>query len=198
MVIDDVVQVVGRGTIFIVDLIKNGYTEVGYIHTIPISIGDTVEHGGETYEVTGIEAWKIFDSYYKSTIGLKVKKINNMSVKRILENQLHLHDEGNPAWGMSGLPSNFSEKLVRKDIVNKPKTFIEELKGLNEQYVSPKLEDVKAKLRLQAKSGNKMVTFKSDDIDLYVVKWLKDEGLTVEDSWSGSRDDGHSIVIIKW
>ena len=25
-----------------------------------------------------------------------------MSLKRILENQLHLHDEGNPAWGMSG------------------------------------------------------------------------------------------------
>lgn len=186
MIIDDVVQVVGRGTIFIVDLIKNGYTEVGYIRTIPISIGDTVEHGGENYEVTGIEAWKIFDAYYKSTIGLKVKKINNMSVKRILENQLELNDSDDGLSSPAGLP------------LSKKRTFLQELQESSNNFVSPNLEGTKAILRARADEGKKAATFRASEVDSFCIEWFKKQGLQVKEGWSGTREDGYSTVEIKW
>lgn len=79
MIVDNIIEVVGRGTIFVVDLIENGYTEVGYIATIPYNVGDIVEYKDEKYVIKGIEAWRVFDKYYKSTIGLNVKKINDVT-----------------------------------------------------------------------------------------------------------------------
>lgn len=186
MKIQDVVQVTGRGTIFIVDLKANGYTEVGYIKEIPFKIGDTIIHESESYIIIGIETWKIFDSFYKSTIGLNVKKIYNMSVKRILKNQLELNDYYDGLGHPAGVP------------ISKKRTFLQELQEASNNFVSPNLEEIKKILKDRADEGKRFVTFTESSIDSYSKKWLKEQGLTVEDSWSGTNEDGYSIVNVSW
>lgn len=115
-----------------------------------------------------------------------------MSLKRILDKQLELNDY------YDGLNDRPIETFKSQKEKHKTMNFLNELKALNEAYVSPKLEEVKTKLKVQAKSGNKMATLRASEIDTYTAKWLKNEGLTVEDSWSGTREEGESIVIIKW
>lgn len=134
-----------------------------------------------------------------------------MSVKRILENQLHLHDEGNPAWGEH---TNFYDgQQEARDIARlaeahkdvkpnpyrfPPKNFCEELKELSKAFVSPKLEEVKRILLDKAALGLKEATLKANEIDTYTTKWLKEQGVIVKENWSGTREDGYSTVEIKW
>lgn len=132
-----------------------------------------------------------------------------MSVKRILENQLHLHDEGNPAWGMSGGYGDHKARDIHriaevhkyvKPITYKsaPKNFCEELKELSAGFVSPKLDEVKRILREKAASGLREVTLRANEVDTYTTKWLKEQGIMVKENWSGTREDGYSTVEIKW
>lgn len=74
MKVQDIIQVTGRGTIFIVDLKENGYTTEKYIKEIPIKVGTNVVHDGETYIVTGVEV-QSYERGYNSTIGLNVRKL---------------------------------------------------------------------------------------------------------------------------
>lgn len=77
MVIKEVIKVVGRGTIFIVDLKENGYTTDQYIKVIPVKIGTDIVHEGKTYIVKGVETQYYGDFGYNSTIGLNVKEKQN-------------------------------------------------------------------------------------------------------------------------
>lgn len=76
--------------------------------------------------------------------------------------------------------------------------FLNELKTLAKSYVSPQLESVKTALRNQAKEGRNSCTIDKNEIDEYTMKYLHKEGLTVKESWSGTREEGKTIVEITW
>lgn len=136
-------------------------------------------------------------------------------LKRILDNQLHLHDEGNPAWGMSGNPYGYKSQ-EEKDIerfaefaqslsssnskgpLPESKNFADELKEMSNKFVSPKLEGVKRVLKSAATQGNKEVSLAANQIDDYVIKWLEKEGLKVKSNWSGTREEGQTYYEISW
>lgn len=65
-------HVTGRGMIFTLDLKENGFTEETSVKNIPFYIGSTVTVDNKDYSVRGVEAWRIFNDRYKSTIGLVV------------------------------------------------------------------------------------------------------------------------------
>ena len=73
-----------------------------------------------------------------------------------------------------------------------------ELKRLSEAYVSPKIQELQIKLKVAAKKGERHLTVKASETDNYTSKWLKAQGLTVNSSWSGPREDGESTVTISW
>ena len=74
MKIKEVINVIGRGTTFIVDLQENGYADSKYVKHIPIKIGTNIVHEGKTYIVKGVETQYYGDFGYNSTIGLNVKE----------------------------------------------------------------------------------------------------------------------------
>jgi hypothetical protein len=58
--------------------------------------------------------------------------------------------------------------------------FRKELEFIAESQNSPKLEDIKKRLRNVASYGKKETTFNSELYDDLVIKWLKVEGFTVK------------------
>lgn len=131
-----------------------------------------------------------------------------MSLKRILENQLHLHDEGNPAWGMSGEYSGGYADQEAKDIARlveaykdvKPKTkekmsFLKHVQEISKKYQSPKLDDIKTRIETSAMNGNKQMTLLYTLYDNNVIKWLQAEGFEVKET---PDDRDGDFITIKW
>lgn len=130
-----------------------------------------------------------------------------MLLNRILNNQLHLHDEGNPAWGMSEPYGRETKEEQTKKLMNSlmgntfpktPKNFAEELRELSNNYVSPKLDKIKNTLSITAALGDRKKNFSKSELDDYSIKWLKEQGLKVEDKWTGTREEGQSYYEISW
>lgn len=75
LIVDDRLQIIGRGTIFVVDLDLNGFS------TKRKELYDSLMHkmvrvNDGIYEVIGIEAAGIFEDEVKSKIGLNVRKMD--------------------------------------------------------------------------------------------------------------------------
>lgn len=68
--IDDVFNIIGRGLVFVVEI------ERTRVDNLPFSKGDSVLHGGATYEIIGIEIIQNAIPYPTTTnCGLLVKPI---------------------------------------------------------------------------------------------------------------------------
>lgn len=65
-------HITGRGTVFVMCLRENGFTNEHFIKEIPISVGTNIIVDDELYMVVGVEAQSIFESKYKTLIGLIV------------------------------------------------------------------------------------------------------------------------------
>ena len=62
-------------------------------------------------------------------------------------------------------------------------TFREKLQTLKENHESPKLEDVKSLLEKRASEGKNFVILYGASYDTWIVTWLKDEGLEVQETF---------------
>lgn len=119
-----------------------------------------------------------------------------MLLNRILNNQLHLHDEGNPAWGTGGIPPTIPKPNY--NVVPTPKNLAETLKELAEAYISPKIEEIQERLENVAKDGKYQLTVKKSELDSFTENWLKNQGITLKERWSGNQIDGETVVDLKW
>jgi hypothetical protein len=111
-------------------------------------------------------------------------------LKRILNNQLHLHDEGNPAWGVSGAYKRPEGKELP--------TFKEQLQKATKDFVSSKLDKVKTMLYKASKDGQDNAVIHPSDIDDFTIKWLENEGLTVEKMTSDTAYHNTTYYKISW
>ena len=129
-----------------------------------------------------------------------------MSLKRILENQLHLHDEGNPAWGEH---TNFYDgQQEARDIARlaeaykdvKPKTkekmsFLKQVQEMSNNYKSHKIEDIKTRIQRVANMGKKQIILAQSLYDENAIKWLQAEGFEVKET---PDDRDGNFITVKW
>lgn len=72
----DKFNIVGRGIVFVVDVINDNVNRMRWIKEIPFKRGDTFSNDGATYQITGIEAQaNLLNGNILSKVGLKVKEI---------------------------------------------------------------------------------------------------------------------------
>jgi hypothetical protein len=74
-------------------------------------------------------------------------------------------------------------------------TFKEELESLTVNYNSPKLEDVKQKLKQTASNGERTITFDSKFYDKHVINWLVSQGLDVKETSDQREGD---FIRVSW
>lgn len=73
--------------------------------------------------------------------------------------------------------------------------FKKELELISESQNSPKLEDIKKRLRNVASYGKNTTTFDSDLYDGLVIKWLKAEGFEVKKT---QDQRGGDFIRVSW
>jgi hypothetical protein len=74
-------------------------------------------------------------------------------------------------------------------------TFKEELESLTVNYNSPKLEDVKRKLKQTASDGKRTMTIDSKFYDTHVIRWLNSQGLEVKETFDQREGD---FIRVSW
>jgi len=73
--------------------------------------------------------------------------------------------------------------------------FIKELQIISESQNSPKLEEIKRRLKNVASYGKRETTFDSDLYDELVVKWLKAQGFDVKETLDQRQGD---FIRVSW
>ena len=73
--------------------------------------------------------------------------------------------------------------------------FKKELELISESQNSPKLEDIKKRLRNVASYGKKTTTFDSDLYDDLVIKWLSAQGFEVKETQDQRQGD---FIRVSW
>ena len=73
--------------------------------------------------------------------------------------------------------------------------FKKELELISESQNSPKLEDIKKRLRNVASYGKKTTTFDSDLYDDLVIKWLNAQGFEVKETQDQRQGD---FIRVSW
>jgi hypothetical protein len=73
--------------------------------------------------------------------------------------------------------------------------FLEEIQELSANHESPKLEDVKFRIKKHAFNGERKMTLAHSLYDKYVQKWLRAQGFTVFET-SDQRDG--DFITITW
>lgn len=111
-----------------------------------------------------------------------------MFLKRILEKQLELNDEGNPAWGEN--TGYYDGKQEDRDITrfteaynqsnNNKTTFIEQVRALSNSHSVDKLVSIKSKIKDKARiSTERKTRFNFNLYDSNVIELLIQEGFNV-------------------
>lgn len=74
LIIDDSVNITGRGLVFIIDLKRNKLINSDTTNDTIIKINDIIKHDDKSYTVTGIEGMRGFGYEWKKSIGVLVRE----------------------------------------------------------------------------------------------------------------------------
>lgn len=121
-----------------------------------------------------------------------------MFLKRILEKQLELNDEGNPAWGEN--TNYYNGKIEEKDIYNLSNkgsmSFIEQIRVLSNSHSTEKLIVLKSKIEEKARtSTERKIKFNDNLYDSNVIESLRQEGFNVIET-NDARDG--DFITVSW
>jgi hypothetical protein len=73
--IEAVLNITGRGTVLLTDLIVNDFTKDHWVTKIPIKVGHFITHNEKEYEIMGVESMSnTLDGKINHKVGLIVKE----------------------------------------------------------------------------------------------------------------------------
>lgn len=117
-------------------------------------------------------------------------------LKRILDKQLELNEYepfgGGVYWEHLESKDNDQHKYVKLQN-NKDMGFLEEIQELTANHKSPKLDDVKFRIKKHAANGERKMTLDHSLYDNYVQNWLRAQGFSVIETFD--QRDGDFITI---